>query len=372
MSSESKSRIAGAIARAQEKMREQGIARMFIGPGASLFYLTGIRAMMSERVYLLSIPANGQPRLILPTFERASAEDSGVDAEIIEWSDAVGPSQAYAAAVEGLGLSQVVAIDDQLWTAFFLDLKSRVEIADWVKASGIMSQLRSRKSKEEIATLKQAAAIADKTLAQLIKLKFSGRRESEIAAEIQRLLIDNGQEAVQFKIVGSGENGAKPHHEASERVIQPGDAIVLDFGGTYHGYQSDMTRMVVVKGGNADKDYQKVHDIVNEANLAARAAVRPGATCGDVDAAARAVITKAGYGEYFTHRTGHGIGIDVHEHPYIVSGSTERLDVGMAFSIEPGIYLPGRFGVRIEDIVVVTEHGGENINLSQHEVVFVE
>ncbi len=358
------------IEKAQKEMQHRDVASMFIAPGSNLFYLTGIRAMSSERIYLFHVPASGKPTLLLPTFERLGAEDSGVDAEILEWSDATGSDDATKQLIsEAKG---AMAVDDQLWSAFLLDLQALTPNAKWSKASEIMRELRSRKSPEEVQILREAAAIADKTFAELTAQEFSGRKESEIASEIQRLLMLHGQEKMQFGIVGSGENGAKPHHEASERVIQPGDAIVLDFGGTYKSYQSDMTRMAVVKGGALDPDFEKVHDIVNRANAAAHDAVYVGAKCGDVDHAARNVIEEAGYGEYFTHRTGHGIGIDIHEHPYIRQGSREVLDEGMAFSIEPGIYLPGRFGVRIEDIAVCTAAGSENINLSSHAITFVE
>jgi Xaa-Pro aminopeptidase len=310
---------------------------------------------------------------LLPTFERLGAEDSGVDAEIIEWSDATGSDSATKQLLsESSKGSAALAIDDQLWSAFLIDLQALAPKATWSKASEIMKQLRARKSPEEIKIMKEAAAIADKTFSELTQQNFSGRKESEIAAEIQRLLIKHGQEQMKFGIVGSGANGAKPHHEASDKIIQPGDAIVLDFGGTYKAYQSDMTRMAVVRGGTLDPEFEIVHDVVNRANAAAHDAVKIGVSCEEVDRAARNVIAEAGYGEYFTHRTGHGIGIDVHEHPYICQGNREVLDEGMAFSIEPGVYLPGRFGVRIEDIAICTTSGSENINLTPHAIAFVQ
>jgi Xaa-Pro aminopeptidase len=359
------------ILKAQSEMQRRGVSRMFIGPGSNLFYLTGIRAMISERIYLLQLPATGRASLLLPTFERLGAEDSGIDAEIIEWSDATGPDKATQALIAGTS-SDTVAIDDQLWSAFLLDLQLLAPKAAWTKASTIMQVLRSRKSESEIKIMKEAAAIADQTFSELTGQKFAGRKESEIAAEIQRLLLMHGQQQMQFGIVGSGPNGAMPHHDAGERVIQPGDSVVLDFGGTYKGYQSDMTRMVVVKGGSLDPEFERVHEVVNQSNAAAHAAVKVGALCEDIDRAARKVIVDAGYGDYFTHRTGHGIGIDVHEHPYIRQGNSEALDEGMAFSIEPGVYLPGRFGVRIEDIAICRSHGSENINLTPHSITIVQ
>ena len=386
------------IARAQAIMVAKEIDLLLISPGSNFFYFTNHDAHSSERTYLLIVPKSGKPRLVLPALEKLGAEEKlGSGCDYFAWSDAEGSSGILAAALpeahrvhnlagdgidvtswkDGKRMSTApmllkVAVDNQMWSGHLLDVQTLLGHTEWIKGTEVIKPLRIAKSSDEIAIMKQAAAIADKTLAELTTQKFSGRTELEIASEIQRLLLANGQQAMQFCIVGSGPNGAMPHHGASDRVIQPGDAIVLDFGGTYNGYQSDMTRIAAVRGGTIDPEFEKVFETVDAANRAAHAAARPGVSCESVDKAARDVIIAAGYGEYFTHRTGHGLGIDVHEDPYIVSGNTEVLELGMAFSIEPGVYLPGRFGVRMEDIAIVTESGAENINLSPHPVYWVD
>jgi Xaa-Pro aminopeptidase len=224
--------------------------------------------------------------------------------------------------------------------------------------------MRAVKDEAEIARLAAAGAAADAAYEQVLHASFAGRRETEVAADLAALLRRFGHEQVDFTVVGSGPNGANPHHEAGERVIQSGDAVVLDFGGLMHGYGSDTTRTVSV--GEPSAELVAVHAVVREAQQAAFEAVRPGVTCQEIDRVARRVIADAGYGEQFIHRTGHGIGVTTHEPPYMVEGETQPLVPGMCFSIEPGIYLAGRFGVRIEDIVVVTEDGGRRLNTTDH------
>lgn len=230
--------------------------------------------------------------------------------------------------------------------------------------------LRGVKDAAELDRLAAAGAAADATYEEIRKVPFAGRRETDVAADVAALLRQFGHSQVDFTIVASGPNGANPHHEAGDRVIERGDMVVLDFGGLKHGYGSDTSRTVHV--GEPDDEERTVHDIVREAQEAGFRAVRPGAACQDVDRAARAVITEAGYGEYFIHRTGHGIGVTTHEPPYMIEGEELPLVPGMCFSVEPGIYLPGRFGVRIEDIVTVTEDGGRRLNTTSRELVIVD
>lgn len=230
--------------------------------------------------------------------------------------------------------------------------------------------LRAVKDAAELERLAAAGAAADATYERILEVRFSGRRESDVAADLAALLIEHGHSQVDFTVVGSGPNGADPHHEAGDRTIEQGDMVVLDFGGLKHGYGSDTSRTVHV--GEPTAEEQRVHDVVREAQEAGCRAVRPGAACQDVDRAARAVITEFGYGERFIHRTGHGIGVTTHEPPYMIEGEEQPLVPGMCFSVEPGIYLPGRFGVRIEDIVTVTASGGRRLNTTARELAVVE
>ena len=235
--------------------------------------------------------------------------------------------------------------------------------------SDALPMLRAVKDAAELDRLAAAGAAADAAFEEIRRVAFAGRRESEVAADLAGLLRRFGHEQVDFTIVASGPNGADPHHEADDRVIRQGDTVVLDFGGLKDGYGSDTSRTVHV--GEPDDEERAVHDVVRAAQEAGFAAVRPGAACQDVDRAARAVVDDAGYGAYFIHRTGHGIGVTTHEPPYMVEGETRPLVPGMCFSVEPGIYLPGRFGVRIEDIVTVTEDGGRRLNNTSREMVIV-
>lgn len=358
--------------RVQQIMNDRSVDALFITPGANLFYLTGINAHLSTRLYLLIIPKSGTPKMVLPALERNAAEEHAEGIELLDWTDNDGFKGALTSAISQLGTSPTVALDNQMWATFVLDLQENMPQAKWLKGSEIMKSIRSRKTPVEQELMKKAASISDNALAELLQQRFSGRTERDIYKEIEKLLVKHGHDSMSFCIVGSGPNGAKPHHDYSDRVIQPGDAVVLDFGGSYQGYQSDMTRVVLVKGGEHDEEFQKVYDTVNRARAKGHETARVGVTGEAVDAAVRGVIEQEGYGEYFVHRTGHGLGIDLHEEPYIIKGNTEPLAAGNAFSIEPGIYLPGRFGVRIEDIAIVTEQGEENINLSSHELIYVD
>ncbi|MBN9388545.1 MAG: aminopeptidase P family protein [Chloroflexi bacterium] len=358
--------------RAKEVMAEQGIDYLFIGPGADLQYLIGTPGMENERMMLMVIPQKGETAMIVPALEKLATSKFANFFELLDWTDAEGPQGRLKQLVGSANGPVKAAVGNQLWSMFLLELQKVLPEAEWSKASEVMKALRITKFPDEVQLLKDAAAIADKAFSDIVKLQFSGRAEREVMGDINNLLLKYGQEKMLFCIVGSGPNGAQPHHHTGDRVIQPGDVVVLDFGGAYKGYCSDMTRTVLVEGGTPDPDFEKVYNLVNQARAAGHKQAKPGVSCESVDAAARQVITEGGYGQYFVHRTGHGIGMEVHEEPYIVGGNGLTLEPGMAFSIEPGIYLPGRFGVRIEDIAVVTENGEENINLSTHEYVRVK
>lgn len=358
--------------KAQEVMARQQIDYLFIGPGADLQYLIGTPGMSNERMMLMVIPQQGNPAMIVPALEKLATSKFASFFELLDWTDAEGPQGRLKQLVGEHAGPVKAAVGNQLWSMFLLELQKVLPGAEWSRASDVLKELRITKFPEEVNLLKEAAAIADRTFLDVVNLQFSGRTEREVMGDINNLLLKYGQEKMLFCIVGSGPNGAQPHHHTGDRVIEPGDAVVLDFGGAYKGYCSDMTRTVLVEGGNPDPDFDKVYNLVNQARAAGHKQARPGVSCESVDAAARQVITDGGYGQYFVHRTGHGIGMEVHEEPYIVGGNSLPLEPGMAFSIEPGIYLPGRFGVRIEDIAVVTEDGEENINLSTHEYVRVK
>jgi Xaa-Pro aminopeptidase len=337
-----------------------------------LLYFTGIDAHLSTRLMLLVIPRTGRAKMIVPALEKLAVEPFAEHFDLLPWTDSETSVPARNAAFANSGESLTIAVDNQLWAGHLIDLQNGLPSARWIKADSVIRKVRARKSKEEIELLKRAAAIADRTLSELSKQKFSGKTEKEIESEIQRLLLKHGDKSMSFCIVGSGPNSAIPHHNSGDRVIEAGDVVVLDFGGAYEGYQSDMTRMVKVRGGETDPEFEKVYATVNDANRAAHLTAAAGVPAELVDAAARRIIADAGYGEYFVHRTGHGLGLDLHEDPYIIPGNHEALEVGNVFSIEPGIYLAGRFGVRIEDIAVITEAGEENINLSSHELIYVD
>ncbi len=280
------------------------------------------------------------------------------------WTDGEDP---YRAVGELLGeVKGRYGVSDNAWALHLLGLQRTFPESGYSAFTEVLPMLRAVKDAHEVERLAAAGAAADATFEEIAQVRFAGRRESEIAADLAASLLRNGHSQVDFTVVGSGPNGANPHHEAGERVIEEGDMVVLDFGGLKDGYGSDTTRTVHV--GEPTAEERKVHDIVREAQQAGFEAVRPGVACQEIDRVARRVINEAGYGEYFIHRTGHGIGVTTHEPPYMVEGEHLPLVPGMCFSIEPGIYLPGRFGVRVEDIVVCTESGGRRLNNTAREM----
>jgi Xaa-Pro aminopeptidase len=339
--------------RAAGVLRARGLAALLVSPGADLFYLTGYQLGVSERLTCLVLDRDGSATLVCPEFEAPRAANAASDVARAPWAETDDPYAAVARLVRAPG---PLAVADQMWAAFLLRLESSMPEREFRLASEITKELRMRKDGAEQEALRLAAESADRAYARVLARPFAGRTEREIGAELAALLREEGHDEVGFTIVASGPNGASPHHETGERRVVQGDTVVLDFGGARRGYRSDITRTVHV-GKVADGESDRVHDVVRHAQEAGYAAARNGASAESVDAACRAVIDEAGYGAYFIHRTGHGIGLDGHEHPYLVRGNREALEPGMAFSIEPGIYLPGRFGVRIEDIAVIDDDG---------------
>jgi len=354
--------------RTLEAAEAAGLAGILVSPGPDLAYLTAYTPPPLERLTLLVLSAEADPTLVVPTLERPLAESAtgAPDLTVREWRD--GRDDPYAIVAGLLGPGRY-AVADRTWASHLLALERAAVDRVFVAAGEAVPLLRAVKDADEIERLRAVANAADAAFADVIELRFAGRAETEIAAELDRLLREHGHQRVDFTIVGSGPNGASGHHEPGERRIQPGDAVVMDFGGMRDDYCSDITRTVFV--GEPSDEEREVYAIVRAAQQAAFEAVRPGAAAQDVDRAARAVITEAGYGERFVHRTGHGIGLEVHEPPYIVEGNETPLEAGMTFSDEPGIYLQGRFGVRIEDQVAVTAQGAERLNEASRELTVV-
>jgi Xaa-Pro aminopeptidase len=339
-----------------------------VAPSPDLVYLTGYDPMALERPSFLIVRPDRAPVLLVPELERRLAQDAIADAvEIVGWTDAQDP---YAVAADMLPPSGTIGIGDRIWGVHVLALQREVPGAGFLSAAPVLGALRARKDPDELAALRRAARGADEAFRAICSARFLGRREEEIAADLADLLVRNGHSRADFTIVGSGPNSASPHHEPSGRTILPRDVVVMDFGGELGGYYSDTTRTVVV--GEPPKDFEHVYTIVQEAQEAACAVAGPGVPARDVDHAARTVIDRAGFGERFFHRTGHGIGLEVHEPPYIIAANPSPLEPGMTFSIEPGIYLEGQFGVRIEDIVVITEEGADRLNRSTRDLRTVD
>jgi len=348
-------------------MRADGVGTMLVGPGADLRYLSGYNALSLERLTLLVIGEGRDPVLIVPRLEHPRAMTQGVGdrLEVEAWDETDDPIDAVKR-VAG-DANGAVCVSDRMRASFVLRLQRAFPRSSFDVASVITAPLRLRKDPIEIAALREAGRVADEVAWALADERLAGWTERAVARWIGDRLLAGGCERVSFAIVGTGPDGASPHHEPTARVVAPGDALVCDFGGTFDGYGSDITRTFVV--GEPTDDVRSVHDVVRRAQEEAVRAVKPGVAASAVDAAARAIISDAGYGDAFIHRTGHGIGLEEHEEPYIVAGNDAPLEPGMAFSIEPGIYLQGRFGVRIEDIVVVTDDGGERLNVAPHELV---
>jgi Xaa-Pro aminopeptidase len=364
--------LASRVRRVQAAMNGSDIDALVVTPGSDLRYLTGYDAMPLERLTALLVPAEGDPVLVVPALEAAEAERSpaaisGMSIVTHEETD-----DAYSVVAKSFDRVERLAVDDHMWATRALALQAAFPGAGLRAAGPVLSAVRLRKGSDEIASLRQAGAAIDRVHLRMGEFLRSGRTERQVAARIAEAIVEEGHAAADFTIVGSGPNSASPHHGVSDRVVERGDVVVVDIGGsTSDGYCSDSTRTYVV-GSDPDPEVSAFYEVLLEAQRAQCDFVRPGVTAESVDRVGRTVITDGGYGAYFIHRTGHGIGLETHEEPYIVEGNTLPLEPGMAFSIEPGIYLPGRHGARIEDIVVTTDEGVERLNTTSRQLTVVE
>ncbi|UIP01289.1 Xaa-Pro peptidase family protein [Halobaculum sp. CBA1158] len=347
-------------------------------PSTNLRYLTGYTEEPGERHFLLFVTADADPVFLVPELSGEQVRAESVVDDVRTWADDEDPVAAVESVLAELGLAgddrddrdaddapPHVLVDDAMHARFTQDLRRALPSATWGLASEVLADLRVVKDDAEIAALRRAGEAADAVVRELRRDgdDLVGTTEAELATHIEERLVANGGTGVSFEtIVGSGPNGAMPHHTHGDRTVEAGDPVVLDFGTRVDGYPSDQTRTLVFGDDSPPEGFREVHRVVREAQDAAVEAVEPGVTTGAVDAAAREVIEEAGYGEAFIHRTGHGVGLDVHEEPYVVADGERELEPGMVFSVEPGIYLSGEFGVRIEDLVVVTDDGCVRLN----------
>lgn len=360
---------AARLQRAARSAESAGLSGLLLTPGPDLVYLTGYAPVaITERITMLVVPVDGEPTMIVPRLERPDAEETA-GASVLRLADWPDGSDPYEATAQLLGPGRY-ALSDSAWAMHLLGLQGRLPDTSYVSMTTALPMLRAIKDDDELERLAAAGAAADEAYGEILQVRFAGRSEADVGNDLAALLRRFGHSQVDFTVVGSGPNGANPHHEMGDRIIHRGDMVVLDFGGLKYGYGSDTTRTVHV--GEPSDEERSVHEIVRRAQQAGFDTVRPGVECQEVDRAARAVITEAGYGQYFIHRVGHGIGLTTHEPPYMVEGERQPMEPGMCFSIEPGIYLPGRFGVRIEDIVTVTDEGGRRLNRTPHEMAIVE
>jgi Xaa-Pro aminopeptidase len=356
------------VSHAQKAAAGAGIDALLVTPGPDLRWLTGYDALPLERLTCLVLPADGPAFMLAPGLEVPAVLASPVrdlDVEVVGWGETDDP---YAVIAARLGSPARVALANRMWAEQVLRMRTALPGAEQSLASGVIGELRMRKSPEEVDALRRAGEAIDRVHDRMAEFLRPGRTEREAGREIAAAILDEGHTTVDFVIVASGPNGASPHHEVGDRVLEAGDPVVVDIGGTTpEGYCSDCTRMYTL--GAPPAEFTDYFTVLHEAQLAACAQAGPGVTAESVDAAAREVIEAAGYGDAFMHRTGHGIGVETHEEPYIVAGNATVLEAGMAFSIEPGIYLSGRHGARIEDIVVARPDGIERLNVTDRQYV---
>jgi len=365
--------FASRLARARSLMEAQGVDVMLLSVGADLPYFCGYEAMPLERLTMLVVPSGADATLVVPGLEAPRVVDRPDVFTIRPWAETDDP---IAIVADIAGPASTAAIGDHTWAGFLVDLQEAMPSASFRRASTITSPIRSVKDAAEIERLRTASAAVDRIAARLQagEIALVGRTEAEVSAELGRQIIDEGHDRVNFAIVAAGENAASPHHEAGSRIIRSGESVLCDFGGTMIGsdgvgYCSDITRCVSI--GEPPAEFAELYGVLETAQRASVEAAKVGTPCEEVDRVGRAVIADAGYGDYFVHRTGHGIGVEAHEDPYIVEGNETPLVEGHAFSVEPGIYIPDRWGARLEDIVVAAGDGPDSLNLADHSLAVI-
>ena len=365
--------FAERLDRARGLMAEQGVDLLLLSVGADLPYFCGYEAMPLERLTMLVVPRDGAATLVVPRMEAPRVTERPEVFAMRPWVETEDPVAIVAALA---GDVDVAAVGDHMWARFLVELMGAMPSTGWRRASEVTAPIRSVKTADEIERLRAAGAAVDRIAGRLQRgeIELVGQTEAEVSAELGRQIVDEGHDRMNFAIVAAGANAASPHHEAGGHVISSDEVVLCDFGGTMVGadgvgYCSDITRCVYT--GEPPAEFSDLYDVLFEAQAAAVAAVAVGTPAQDVDRAARSIIAAAGYGEYFVHRTGHGIGTEAHEDPYIVEGNREPLAAGHAFSVEPGIYVSGRWGARLEDIVVASPDGADSLNRADHRLAVV-
>ncbi|MCE2511893.1 MAG: aminopeptidase P family protein [Acidimicrobiia bacterium] len=365
--------FASRLDRARELMAEQGVDVLLLSVGADLPYFCGYEAMPLERLTMLVVPRDGAATLVVPRMEAPRVVERPEVFGMRPWDETEDPVAIVAGLV---GAAAVAAVGDHMWSRFLVDLMAVMPDAVWRRGSKVTAPIRSVKTPDEVERLRAAGAAVDRIAGRLQRgeIELVGRTEAEVSAELGRQIVAEGHDRVNFAIVAAGANAASPHHEPGPRVIGTGEVVLCDFGGTVVGddgvgYCSDITRCVYT--GEPPSEFVELYAVLFEAQSVGVAAAAVGTPAQDVDRAARSVIAAAGYGECFVHRTGHGIGTEAHEDPYIVEGNREPLAAGNAFSVEPGIYVPGRWGARLEDIVAASTAGPDSLNCADHRLAVV-
>jgi len=364
--------FADRLGRARELMAEQGVDVLLLSVGADLPYYCGYEAMPLERLTMLVVPRDGEATLVVPRMEAPRVVDRPDVFGMRPWDETENPVDIVAGLA---GSASVAAVGDHMWSRFLVELMTVMPDASWRRGSDVTAPIRSVKTADEIERLRAAGAAVDRIAGRLQRgeIELVGRTEAEVSTELGRQIVAEGHDRVNFAIVAAGANAASPHHEPGQRVIGTDEVVLCDFGGTMVGddgvgYCSDITRCVYT---GSRREFNELYEVLFEAQAAGVAAAAVGTPAQDVDRAARSIIAAAGYGDYFVHRTGHGIGTEAHEDPYIVEGNVQPLEAGNAFSVEPGIYVPGRWGARLEDIVIASPAGPDPLNRADHNLAVV-